>query len=93
MISSLISAQDPFYYGPQKGQGEVSEKQKKKGRKFKIYKGKKMYRPPGLEAPDHDHDIKILASVRRRAWHLDMSLFHWCGFRFGWSALIGLIPV
>lgn len=98
VTSSLISAQDPFYYDPQhlqEGQGDT-EKQKKKGRQFKKYKGKNMYKPPGLEPEvrkDHAHDIKILASVRRRAWHLDMSLFHWCGFRFGWSVLIGLVPV
>lgn len=97
VTSSLICAQDPFYYNPQhpqQGQGDTSEKQKK-GRVFKNYKGKKMYIPPGLNPSDrnHAHDIKILASVRRRAWHLDMSLFHWCGFRFGWSVIIGLVPV
>lgn len=48
-----------------------------------------MYQAPGVSA----HDNNILASVRRRSWHLDMSLFHWCGFRFGWSVIIGLVPV
>lgn len=69
------------------------KKKKKKGRKFKNYKnglmGSKMYQAPGVSA----HDNNILASVRRRSWHLDMSLFHWCGFRFGWSVIIGLVPV
>ena len=92
--SSLTIAQDPFYYHePHQGQGEMSEKKKKKGRKFKNYKnglmGSKMYQAPGVSA----HDNAVLASVRRRSWHLDMSLFHWCGFRFGWSVIIGLVPV
>lgn len=69
------------------------KKKKKKGRKFKNYKnglmGSKMYEAPGVSP----HDNKVLASVRRRSWHLDMSLFHWCGFRFGWSVVIGLVPV
>lgn len=43
--------------------------------------------PTGLSA----NDQKILKSVRRRAYHLDLSL-SCCGFRFGWAGIIGLIP-
>lgn len=39
-----------------------------------------------------EHDAMILASVRRRAYRLDMSLFSLFGIRFGWEAVIGLIP-
>ncbi|KAK2604831.1 hypothetical protein N8I77_007729 [Diaporthe amygdali] len=90
-----FDSEDPFYYEeqPHHANGEKPGKKKKKGRKFKEYKngmmGKKMYQAPGVS----DHDNRILASVRRRSWHLDMSLFHWCGFRFGWSVIIGLVPV
>ncbi len=37
------------------------------------------------------NDQKILKSVRRRAYYLDLSL-SCCGFRFGWAGIIGLIP-
>jgi len=40
-----------------------------------------------------EHDGKILTKVKRRAYHLDMSLFHCCGIRFGWSSVIGIVPV
>ncbi|POS80255.1 hypothetical protein DHEL01_v201342 [Diaporthe helianthi] len=93
-----FDSEDPFYYvESHPNQGGMSEKKKKEKRKFKNYKkglmGKEIYRPPGLSEAKHDHDVAILASVRRRSWHLDMSLFHWCGFRFGWSVIIGLVPV
>jgi hypothetical protein len=45
--------------------------------------------PPGLSA----HDAKILNRVKRRAYRLDYSLFNLCGIRFGWGAVIGLIPL
>jgi hypothetical protein len=38
------------------------------------------------------HDAEILASVRKRAYRLDMALFTFLGVRFGWSSVIGLIP-
>jgi hypothetical protein len=38
------------------------------------------------------HDADILASVRKRAYRLDMSLFNFLGIRFGWSSVIGLFP-
>jgi hypothetical protein len=39
-----------------------------------------------------EKDASILASVRKRAYRLDMSLFNLFGVRFGWSSVIGLVP-
>lgn len=39
-----------------------------------------------------DHDARVLKTVRRRAYHLDLSLFSLFGMKFGWSAIIGLVP-
>ncbi|KAF8305781.1 hypothetical protein DL93DRAFT_2181668 [Clavulina sp. PMI_390] len=44
--------------------------------------------PPGLS----ERDAKILRKVKWRAHHLDKG-FSLCGFRFGWTAIIGLIPI
>ncbi|PLW14832.1 hypothetical protein PCANC_18175 [Puccinia coronata f. sp. avenae] len=44
--------------------------------------------PPGLSK----HDEKILKKIRSRAHYLDKG-FSICGFRFGWTFLIGFIPV
>lgn len=44
--------------------------------------------PPGISS----HDAKVLNKVKRRAYRLDLSLFNCCGIRFGWGAIIGLIP-
>ncbi|EJD38999.1 hypothetical protein AURDEDRAFT_153993 [Auricularia subglabra TFB-10046 SS5] len=44
--------------------------------------------PPGLSKRDE----KILKSVKRRAHYLDKG-FSLCGFRFGWTFIIGFIPV
>jgi hypothetical protein len=44
--------------------------------------------PPGLSA----RDAKILKSVQRRAHYLDKG-FSILGLRFGWTFIIGLIPV
>ncbi|GAA5877803.1 hypothetical protein JCM8547_002688 [Rhodosporidiobolus lusitaniae] len=43
--------------------------------------------PPGLSKRDE----RILRSVRRRAHYLDKG-FSLCGFRFGWTFFLGLIP-
>ncbi|KAK3708548.1 hypothetical protein LTR37_011443 [Vermiconidia calcicola] len=40
-----------------------------------------------------EHDAEILAKVRRRAYRLDMCLFNLLGIRFGWEAVIGIVPV
>lgn len=47
------------------------------------------------EIPDSisKKDAVILQSVRKRAYALDMSLFSLCGVKFGWSSVIGFIPV
>ncbi|KAM3087306.1 hypothetical protein ACMFMG_001406 [Clarireedia jacksonii] len=45
--------------------------------------------PAGISA----HDAKILTKVKRRAYRLDMSLFNFCGIRFGWSSVIGIVPM
>jgi len=39
-----------------------------------------------------EHDAMILAKVRKSAYRLDMCLFNLFGIRFGWEAVIGLIP-
>lgn len=39
-----------------------------------------------------EHDALILARVRKSAYRLDMCLFNFLGVRFGWEAVIGLIP-
>ncbi|KAK5167622.1 uncharacterized protein LTR77_007321 [Saxophila tyrrhenica] len=38
------------------------------------------------------HDAEVLASVRRKSYRLDMCLFNFLGIRFGWEAVIGIIP-
>ncbi|KAL1966817.1 hypothetical protein VTN77DRAFT_3782 [Rasamsonia byssochlamydoides] len=44
--------------------------------------------PPGLS----ENDAKILNRVKRRAYHLDYALCNFCGIRFGWGSVIGLLP-
>lgn len=39
-----------------------------------------------------EHDALILARVRKSAYRLDMCLFNFLGVRFGWEAVIGLVP-
>lgn len=51
-------------------------------------KRRKRQLPPGLSARDE----AILRSVKKRAHYLDKG-FSLCGIRFGWTFLIGLIPV
>jgi hypothetical protein len=41
---------------------------------------------PGIS----EHDGKVLTKVKRRAYRLDMSLFNYCGIRFGYSSVIGI---
>ncbi|TDL17915.1 hypothetical protein BD410DRAFT_793792 [Rickenella mellea] len=58
----------------------TDEKGKKKKRRREL--------PPGLS----DRDAKILRKVKKRAHHLDKG-FHICGMRFGWTFIVGLVPV
>ncbi|GLB44864.1 putative protein with domain of unknown function (DUF4112) [Lyophyllum shimeji] len=44
--------------------------------------------PPGLP----ERDAKVLRSVQRRAHYLDKS-FSIAGFRFGWTFLLGIVPL
>jgi len=44
--------------------------------------------PPGLSA----RDAKVLRKVKSRAHRLDKG-FKICGMRFGWTAVIGIVPV
>ncbi|KAK0434280.1 hypothetical protein EV421DRAFT_1840358 [Armillaria borealis] len=48
---------------------------------------KKRELPPGLSK----RDMKILRSIKNRAHYLDKG-FQICGFRFGWTFVIGIIP-
>jgi len=58
----------------------VNENGKKKRRKRAL--------PPGLSS----RDAMILKSVQRRAHYLDKG-FSVCGMRFGWTFIIGIIPI
>jgi hypothetical protein len=44
--------------------------------------------PPGMS----DHDGKVLSKVKRRAYQLDAG-WSFLGIRFGWSSVIGIIPL
>lgn len=76
------NSQDPFH--------EYEKIEVHKGGKTEVTykrKGKKPI-PSGLS----NNDAQVLKGVRSRAYHLDMSLFSFCGIRFGWSSVIGLVP-
>lgn len=47
------------------------------------------------QVPDYipEQDALILAKVRSRAYKLDMCLFNFLGIRFGWSSVVGIIPM
>ncbi|OJD17891.1 hypothetical protein AJ78_02063 [Emergomyces pasteurianus Ep9510] len=38
------------------------------------------------------NDERVLTKVKRRAYRLDLCLCNFCGIRFGWSSVIGLVP-
>ncbi|BGP43908.1 hypothetical protein JCM10449v2_007965 [Rhodotorula kratochvilovae] len=54
-------------------------------------KGRQRKRKRAMPAGLSKRDERILRSVRRRAHYLDKG-FSICGFRFGWTAILGLIP-
>lgn len=60
------------------------ENPKKPGKLMKVKKVIPAYIP--------EHDALILASVRNRAYRLEWCLFDLFGTRFGWEAIIGIIP-
>jgi hypothetical protein len=43
--------------------------------------------------PDRMHDTDILKRVKDRAHFLDSGLFSCCGIKFGWSSVVGFIPL
>lgn len=61
--------------------------------KHGVATGKTKTRKRGFPTGLSPNDTKILKKVRKRAYRLDMSLFNCCGIRFGWSSVIGIIPV
>jgi len=71
------SQYDPFY--------EMVPHPRKPGKMKKVKKQIPAYIP--------EHDADILARARKTAYRLDFCLFNFMGFRFGWSSVIGLVPV
>lgn len=71
------SEYDPYY--------DLIEHPRKPGKMKKVKKQIPAYIP--------SHDADILARARKSAYRLDFCLFNFMGFRFGWSSVIGLIPV
>ena len=55
--------------------------------------GKYIKKKKQIPAYIPENDAVVLAKVRRRAYRLDMSLFNFLGIRFGWEAVIGIIPM
>ncbi|EXJ84455.1 hypothetical protein A1O3_05123 [Capronia epimyces CBS 606.96] len=55
---------------------------------YKTTKKRRRALPPGLTAQEE----KLLTKAKRRAYRIDLSLGNFCGTRFGWGAVIGLIP-
>jgi hypothetical protein len=55
---------------------------------YKTTKKRRRALPPGLTAEEE----KILIKAKRRAYRIDLSLGNFCGMRFGWGSVIGLIP-
>lgn len=72
-----FGAEDPYYEIVEEKQSDGTIKQKKIKKKL----------PEGISR----HDTKILKSVKRRAYYLEL-FFGICGLYCGWSALIGLVP-
>ncbi|EXJ94517.1 hypothetical protein A1O1_02913 [Capronia coronata CBS 617.96] len=58
------------------------------GGMYKTTKKRRRALPPGLTAQEE----KILTKAKRRAYRIDLSLGSFLGTRFGWGAVLGLIP-
>ncbi|KIX08289.1 uncharacterized protein Z518_02945 [Rhinocladiella mackenziei CBS 650.93] len=58
------------------------------GGMYKTTKKRRRALPPGLTAQEE----KVLTKAKRRAYRVDLSLGSFFGTRFGWGAIIGLIP-
>lgn len=74
---SAAGPYDPFY--------EEIPHPRKPGKTKKVKKEIPSYIPP--------HDADVLAKARKTAYRLDYALFSFLGIRWGWSAVIGLVPV
>lgn len=74
--SKDVTSYDPFY--------EEIPNPRKPGHMKKVKKQIPAYIPP--------QEAQILAKARKRAYKLDVCLFNFLGIRFGWSAVIGLVP-
>lgn len=74
--SSADGTQDPYF--------ALIEDPKRPGKMKKVKKQIPAYIP--------EHDAMILASAKKTAYRLDMCLFNLFGIRFGWEAVIGIIP-
>lgn len=57
------------------------------GRPSKKTKRRRKALPPGIS----EGDGKVLTKAKRRAYRLDMG-FNFCGIKFGWGSILGLIP-
>ncbi|KAF2688346.1 hypothetical protein K458DRAFT_427951 [Lentithecium fluviatile CBS 122367] len=68
---------DPYY--------EMIDHPRKPGQKKKVKKQIPAYIP--------EHDANVLARARKTAYRLDFALFSFAGIRFGWSSVIGIVPV
>ncbi|KAK1823050.1 hypothetical protein LTR12_002576 [Friedmanniomyces endolithicus] len=85
----LLNKHMKEYAGKKVEQGDdpyfaLIEDPKRPGKTKKVKKQIPSYIP--------EHDALILASCKRTAYRLDMCLFNFLGIRFGWEAVIGLIP-
>lgn len=58
------------------------------GGMYKTTKKRRKALPPGLTAQEE----KVLTKAKRRAYRVDLSLGSFLGTRFGWGAVLGLIP-
>lgn len=58
------------------------------GGMYKTTKKRRRALPPGLTPQEE----KILTKAKRRAYRIDLSLGSFLGTRFGWGAVIGLVP-
>jgi len=81
-ITNNFGSEDPYFetVPATKIDGRSSHKKQKPRRKAL---------PPGIS----EHDGKVLTKVKRRAYRLDMGFGGCCGIKFGYSSVIGIIPV
>lgn len=81
-LTALLFQQDPYF------ERVPASEMHSRPSSNKVKKRKKQ-NPRGMS----DHDVKIFNRAKRRAYRLDECLFTCCGVRFGWSSVIGFIPV